>query len=87
MKEKLIQRLQDKEAAIRTQAVYALSRLQGTEEPEENPEDPSLPSDPIVARFVELLQQDTSAYGFLVLLGLPFLPFLSPSTFPTFTVT
>ena len=67
MKEKLIQRLQDKEAAIRTQAVYALSRLQGTEEPEVNPEDPSLPSDPIIAKFVELLQQDTSAYGFVLL--------------------
>jgi len=56
-----VQRLEDKEAAIRTQAVYALARLQGSEEPEGEPEDPNLPSDPIVAKFVQLLQQDSSA--------------------------
>ncbi|KAF9348848.1 hypothetical protein BGX34_002209 [Mortierella sp. NVP85] len=55
LKDSLMERVRDKEAAVRTQAVFALSKLQGDEDDEGDTEDN------VVQKLVDLMQHDPSA--------------------------
>jgi len=55
LKESLVERLRDKEAAVRTQAIFALSKFQGDEDDEGDTEDN------VVQKLVDLMQHDPSA--------------------------
>ncbi|KAF9937107.1 hypothetical protein BGZ65_001802 [Modicella reniformis] len=56
LKESLMERVRDKEAAVRVQAVFALSKLQGGEE-----EESAISEDNVVQKLVDLMQHDPSA--------------------------
>jgi condensin complex subunit 3 len=55
LKESLMERARDKEAAVRVQAIFALSKLQGDGEEEEDDEES------VVQKLVDLMQHDPSA--------------------------
>ncbi|KAG0297693.1 hypothetical protein BGZ98_000478 [Dissophora globulifera] len=62
LKESLLERVRDKEAAVRVQAVFALSKLQGGDEEEEGETAPTVQDeDNVVMKLVDLMQHDPSA--------------------------
>ncbi|KAI1316429.1 hypothetical protein EDD11_009992 [Mortierella claussenii] len=57
LKDSLMERVRDKEAAVRVQAVFALSKLQGGEEAEEGQDD----EDNVELKLVDVMQYDPNA--------------------------